>query len=88
MALECGFDAGFGVGTKPSDVASYIYDEFMRRKAGGQKVAAAVKTEKKEINSAKPKMKAKISSKPKAKAKVKAKVNKVIKAKKKVAARV
>lgn len=32
LALECGFDAGFGVGTKPSDVASYIVDEFLRRK--------------------------------------------------------
>ena len=33
MALECGFDAGFGVGTKPSEVASYVLDEFLRRKA-------------------------------------------------------
>ncbi len=32
MALECGFDAGFGVGTKPSDVASYIVDEFIKRR--------------------------------------------------------
>jgi len=32
MALECGFDAGFGVGTKPSEVASFIVDEFLRRK--------------------------------------------------------
>lgn len=32
MALECGFDAGFSVGTKPSDVASYIVEEFLRRK--------------------------------------------------------
>jgi beta-lysine 5,6-aminomutase beta subunit len=32
LALECGFDAGFGVGTKPSDVASYIVDEFIRRR--------------------------------------------------------
>lgn len=32
MALECGFDAGFGVGTKPSDVASYIVEEFLRRR--------------------------------------------------------
>jgi beta-lysine 5,6-aminomutase beta subunit len=31
MALECGFDAGFGVGTKPSDVASYIVEEFLKR---------------------------------------------------------
>jgi beta-lysine 5,6-aminomutase beta subunit len=32
LALECGFDAGFGVGTKPSDVASYIAEEFLRRR--------------------------------------------------------
>ncbi len=32
MALECGFDAGFGVGTKPSDVASYIVDEVLKRR--------------------------------------------------------
>ncbi|MDR3605907.1 MAG: OAM dimerization domain-containing protein [Oligoflexia bacterium] len=32
MALECGFDAGFGTGTKPSDVASYIVEEYLRRK--------------------------------------------------------
>lgn len=31
MALECGLDAGFGVGTKPSEVASYIVDEYLRR---------------------------------------------------------
>jgi beta-lysine 5,6-aminomutase beta subunit len=32
LALECGFDAGFGVGTKPSEVASYIVDELLRRR--------------------------------------------------------
>jgi beta-lysine 5,6-aminomutase beta subunit len=32
MALECGFDAGFGAGTKPSEVASYIVEEILRRK--------------------------------------------------------
>lgn len=32
LSLECGFDAGFGVGTKPSDVASYIVEEFLRRR--------------------------------------------------------
>jgi beta-lysine 5,6-aminomutase beta subunit len=31
MALECGFDAGFSVGTKPSDVASYVVEEYLRR---------------------------------------------------------
>jgi beta-lysine 5,6-aminomutase beta subunit len=31
MALECGFDAGFGVGTKPSEVASYVVEEFLKR---------------------------------------------------------
>ncbi|MGK5089500.1 OAM dimerization domain-containing protein [Bdellovibrionota bacterium FG-2] len=34
MALECGFDAGFGVGTKPSEVAGYILDELLRRRGG------------------------------------------------------
>lgn len=32
IALECGLDAGFGPGTLPSHVASYILDEFLRRK--------------------------------------------------------
>lgn len=32
LALECGFDAGFGVGAKPSEVASYIVEEFLRRR--------------------------------------------------------
>lgn len=41
MALECGFDAGFGVGTKPSDVASYIVDEFLRRNSKSKKTASA-----------------------------------------------
>ena len=31
MALECGFDAGFGAGTRPSEVASYIVEEILRR---------------------------------------------------------
>jgi beta-lysine 5,6-aminomutase beta subunit len=30
-ALELGYDAGFGVGTKPSDVASYLADEVIKR---------------------------------------------------------
>lgn len=32
MALECGFDAGFGAGTKPAEVASYVVEELLRRK--------------------------------------------------------
>jgi beta-lysine 5,6-aminomutase beta subunit len=32
LALECGFDAGFGVGTKPSEVASYVVQELLKRK--------------------------------------------------------
>ncbi len=46
MALETGFDAGFGVGTKPSDVASYIVEEYLRRQQGGN-VASAKKVVKK-----------------------------------------
>lgn len=97
MALECGFDAGFGVGTKPSDVASYVYDEFIRRQGGGQKAAPSVKSEKKEVNSVKPKVKT-VASKPKAKTKTsktglkavkaKAKAKVKTKVKKKTAARV
>jgi beta-lysine 5,6-aminomutase beta subunit len=29
LALELGFDAGFGAGTKPSDVANYIYSHLI-----------------------------------------------------------
>jgi beta-lysine 5,6-aminomutase beta subunit len=43
LALECGFDAGFGGGTKPSDVASYIVDEYLKRKAAEAKKAPAPK---------------------------------------------
>jgi len=32
LALELGFDAGFGRGTRPSQVASFIVDELMRRR--------------------------------------------------------
>ncbi len=32
MALECGFDAGFGVGSRPSEVASYVVDEILKRR--------------------------------------------------------
>jgi beta-lysine 5,6-aminomutase beta subunit len=45
LALECGFDAGFGVGTKPSEVASFILDEVLKRKK--PKSASSKKTQKK-----------------------------------------
>jgi beta-lysine 5,6-aminomutase beta subunit len=32
IAVECGLDAGFGPGTLPSHVASYVVDEYLRRK--------------------------------------------------------
>ncbi len=32
LCLELGFDAGFGPGTKPQDVASYLVQEVLRRK--------------------------------------------------------
>ena len=38
MALECGLDAGFSVGTKPSDVASYIVEEYLRRNPSLEKI--------------------------------------------------
>jgi len=34
LARELGFDAGFGPGTRPSQVASYIVDVLMKRKQG------------------------------------------------------
>jgi beta-lysine 5,6-aminomutase beta subunit len=40
MALECGFDAGFGVGCRPSEVASYIVEEFLKRAEKPSKKAA------------------------------------------------
>ncbi len=33
LALELGYDAGFGSGTKPQDVASYLTQEVLRRKS-------------------------------------------------------
>ena len=32
LALELGYDAGFGPGTRPSDVANYVVGEVLRRK--------------------------------------------------------
>jgi len=37
LAVECGLDAGFGPGTLPSHVASYVLDEFLRRKNAQKK---------------------------------------------------
>jgi beta-lysine 5,6-aminomutase beta subunit len=37
VAVECGLDAGFGPGTLPSHVASYVVDEYLRRHGGGGK---------------------------------------------------
>jgi beta-lysine 5,6-aminomutase beta subunit len=31
LALELGFDAGFGPGTRPSDVANYILHAVLKR---------------------------------------------------------
>jgi len=55
LALECGFDAGFGVGTKPSDVASYIVEEFLRRRErfDGVRNPLKVEDETKPVKSAK-----------------------------------
>lgn len=39
-AVKLGFDAGFGVGTKPSQVASFIVREFMARAGIAEKKAA------------------------------------------------
>ena len=34
LARELGFDAGFGPGTRPEQVASYIVDRLLARQAG------------------------------------------------------
>ncbi len=60
LALECGFDAGFGVGTKPSDVASYIVEEFIKRMSAQKQPAPAPQAPR-----AKPKARGKPSPKPK-----------------------
>jgi hypothetical protein len=31
MALELGFDAGFTIGARPSDVANFIYEKMIER---------------------------------------------------------
>jgi beta-lysine 5,6-aminomutase beta subunit len=36
LARELGYDAGFGPGTRPSQVASYIVDALIKRKQGGE----------------------------------------------------
>lgn len=35
LALELGYDAGFGPGTRPSDVAAYVVAEVIRRRGTG-----------------------------------------------------
>jgi hypothetical protein len=57
LALECGLDAGFGMGTKPSDVASYIVEEYLRRHAKAD--ISKAKTARKAAPKAKPKSKLK-----------------------------
>ncbi len=85
MALECGFDAGFGVGTKPSDVASYVVEEFLRRQASGGDSSKESKREKviaKKAEKLVKSIKAKVIKKSKApKAKKKAKLKKLKKVK-------
>ena len=46
MSLECGFDAGFGVGTKPSEVASYIVEELLKKMGLADAPVAAKKVKK------------------------------------------
>lgn len=67
LALECGFDAGFGVGTKPSDVASYIVEEFLKRQSDPAEPATEP--------SPKPNPKPKLKSKPQLKTKARKKAN-------------
>lgn len=46
MALKLGFDAGFGTGTKPSQVAGFIISEYMKRKGIKEKTVDAKKSDK------------------------------------------
>ncbi|MBT3182820.1 MAG: hypothetical protein HN337_10000 [Deltaproteobacteria bacterium] len=48
LALKLGFDAGFGQGTKPSQVASFIVKELMKRRGIKEGVKAEEKGPKKE----------------------------------------
>lgn len=70
MALECGFDAGFGVGTKPSEVASYIVEEYLKRQ---QQPEGNFKPQAKVAAKATPKAKARPKGKAKAKPRTRAK---------------
>ena len=70
LALECGFDAGFGVGTKPSDVASYIVEEFNKRMSAQKPAPMPIPPAAPE--KAKPKGKGRVKAKTKAKPKPKA----------------
>ncbi len=64
LALECGLDAGFGVGTKPSDVASYVVEEYLKRhKIPLTDDANDVMTERKPVTRSKTKAKAKAKRK-------------------------
>ena len=77
MALECGFDEGFSVGTKPSEVASYIVEEFLRRRDQAAKRGGRVPTAKAELGS-KPgaPVKPRRPTKPRSRAKPRASVSK------------
>ena len=70
MSLECGFDAGFGVGTKPSEVASYIVEELLK-KMGLSDVPVPAKKVKKLVKASK-KVHKKATKSPVKKAKKKA----------------
>ena len=37
LALELGFDAGFTIGTRPSDVANFLYEKMLTRSGKGEK---------------------------------------------------
>jgi beta-lysine 5,6-aminomutase beta subunit len=64
MALECGFDAGFSVGTKPSDVASYVVEEYLRRNKKEKSEAASQTSEKASVKLTSVKAKSSAKKKP------------------------
>ena len=81
LALECGFEAGFGVGTKPSDVASYVVEEFLKRQEASKQglepptraQVPAPQAKSPAARRAAPKSKAKVKLKPKPKKAAKSK---------------
>ena len=51
LAVELGFDAGFTIGTRPSDVANFVYEKMVERQSKHQGKLKKPKTETKKVES-------------------------------------